>query len=489
MSCASLALAAPGCARTPSVARPPLRIGLSATVEVFDPHLRNEFATFAVLSHVYDALTRLDDRVRIQPALAESWTSPDDRTWRLKLRHGVRFHDGRPLSARDVVFSLERVRRHPKSEFASYLVSVQEIHEIAPDLVEIVTERPNPMLLNRLAFVLVVPAGAPDEIHDPIGSGPYRLDTAPGGGRLPLAANPDYWDGAPREASVEFVTASGEAGVRKLEAGELDLLTDLDAANLQRVAQAPGCRVVSGRGPSVDILRLDLRTPLLRDRRVRQAISLALDRDALALTLAAGTAQPAGEVVGANVFGFDPGLRAPARDLAEARRLLQAAGVDPGRELLIEHREGRRAAPIAAQLAEAGFRVKAQGEEWDLLLKRVRSGAAALVYASLIADSGDAGDVLSSTFHSRDAARGFGDSNFMGYANPALDRRIEAAGVASDMIARRRLLQECLRLVSDDAIYVPLLERRELYGLRAGLRFEPRDDGRVLATHVTRANP
>ncbi|HET7292998.1 MAG TPA: ABC transporter substrate-binding protein, partial [Vicinamibacteria bacterium] len=142
--------------RLEAPSRRPLRIGMYVAPASFDPHERNEFVTFSVLSNLYEGLTALSPSLRVEPALSESWYNVDDRTWRFRLRRGVVFHDGRPLTASDVVFSMQRARQLASSEFKSYLAAVESVREAAQGEVEIVTHRPNAVLLARLAFVLVV---------------------------------------------------------------------------------------------------------------------------------------------------------------------------------------------------------------------------------------------------------------------------------------------------------------------------------------------
>ena len=140
-----------------------------------DPHLHNESLTSAVLANVYDGLTELDHDFGVRAALAAGWSNPDEKTWVFRIRPAVAFHDGRPLTAGDVVFSLERARHHPESGLASYLVEVESVREIDPLTVEVRTRRPFAPLLAKLTPVYIVPRGAPSRIEDPVGTGPYRL--------------------------------------------------------------------------------------------------------------------------------------------------------------------------------------------------------------------------------------------------------------------------------------------------------------------------
>ena len=186
-------LAALACGRGGEAPPLPLRVGLYSGPLSRDPHLVREYITFGVLSSVYEGLVDLDRALAPRPRLAESWQSPDPLTWRFRLRRGVRFHDGRPFEARDVVFSLDRARRLPASEYGGHLASIDAVRELDSHTVEIRTREPAGVLLQKLAVVLVVPAGSPPEIVDPIGTGPYRLaavregfslqaDPAPAGG-------------------------------------------------------------------------------------------------------------------------------------------------------------------------------------------------------------------------------------------------------------------------------------------------------------------
>lgn len=480
-------LAAGGCGRpdaavpSPRTAGGPLRVGLAAPPGSLDPHHLNEFATFEVLSNVYDTLVGFDASQRVEPALATSWSSRDDHHWTFELRRGVTFHDGRPLMARDVVASLRRAREHPKSQFASYLVDVTEVRARGDHAVEILTGRPSPVLLNKLAFVFIAPADAPAEVRSPLGSGPYRLATRDGGRVVALRGFAGHWRGAPEIAEVDYVSVPAPGRSRALLAREVDLVLDLAPAEAPVVAAQPGFVVRRAPGPSVDVLLLRTDTPPFHDVRVRRALSLALDREALVDSLLQGFGKPAGQVVTRHVFGFDPDLPPPKRDLPAARKLLAEAGHREGLEFELEHRAGLSLEPVAAQLAEVGVRVRLVARHWNQLIDRIVKGEVRAAYLGLASDSGEAGDLLASTFHTPDRARGFGDANREGYSNPALDQLIETAAATPRPGDRLALLQQGLRLLAADLPRIPVVEREHLVGARRGITWEDRADGRLSA--------
>lgn len=470
-----------------SPAAGPVRIGLYTAPLGSDPHLASDFLTYFVHGNAFEGLTRLDAQLRVEPALAESWESPNDLTWRLHLRPGVRFHDGRRVTTADVVFSLERARRHPLSAVALYLGSMQQVRAVGDATVEIVTAQPTAVLLNKLAFVSIVPAGSPERIEAPVGTGPYRLSPAQGGDRILLRAWEGYWGPRPAEPEVELrVVPDADEAARLLAAGQLDLLPDLAASAVERVRATPGCRVVAAPGLTTEILRMRVDRRPFSDLRVRTAVHLALDREELVRRLLSGRGAAATQPVGREVLGFDPGMAPARRDVARARRLLAEAGYPGGFAVELELREGRRADAIQEQLAEVGIRTSLRVRPWGEMLGRLKAGQVDLYFGGLVADSGDASDVLDSAVHTPDARQGYGDSNYSGFSSLRVDRSLEAARQARAIQARRDALQAAMRLVMEELPLIPVLIPDDVYGAREGVTWKVRADGRVLARDVSR---
>ncbi len=496
VACGLLALA---CARhgadspaAPAAGGPagrPLRIALYADPLTLDPYLRNELLTFTVLRNMYEALTAFDAGTRVGPALAESWENPNELTWIFHLRRGVRFHDGREFTARDVLSSFAAARDAQRSNVGGYLVAIDRISALDDHTVRITTRRPYPILLNKLAFIFIVPAGSPAEVRRPVGTGPYRLDAYQPGKRLSLKAFAGYWGGAPYEARVDFLPISDVGTrIRRLLAGDVDIVQEPGPENVRRITAARGCRVIrqDSLGTIFFVLRSD--RPPFSDRRVRQAIDLAIDRRAAVAGGLYGEGVPMGQMVGRNVFGYAPDLLPRPPDAAAARALLSAAGHPGGIDLVVTSRQGHggEIAAVLPQLRAAGIRLHPEEQQWARLYPRMLAGDVDFYFGGWFCLSGDASDFFDAMVHSRDPLRGYGANNLNHYANPALDAMIEEAGSTLDLLARRTQLERAMHLVMDDLAFIPLYSQAVLFGARDNVEWQPRRDGLILAATIRR---
>ncbi|KAA0256565.1 MAG: hypothetical protein EDX89_00240 [Acidobacteria bacterium] len=485
---AAVAFLVTACGQPPA-APPPVRIGVHGDPVSLDPHGQAELLSLAILGNVHEALTVLDREIKLGPALAESWESPDDLTWRFRLRPDARFHDGRAVEAEDVVASLARARRVPGGGVGSYVVAVASSRALGPRTVEVVTTRPFAGLLNKLAVVAVVPRDAPAPLAAPVGNGPYRVSAYEKGRRLRL--DPVAGPGLPADLPpLEFFPLRDPAErTERLLRGELDLVQDLSPDLLPQVEAAKGYRVAVTTSPVVEFLHFSRSDPRFADPRVREAFDLALDRAALVRNAFRGRAQPATQIVGPGVFGYDPSIPARGRDLARARSLLADAGYAGGLDVRLEYRQGRDAAEIARQLGEAGIRVTPVAHPWPPLFARLSARSVPFYYGGVAAPSADASDIFDSFVHSPDPARGYGGTNHSGYSNPEVDRLVERIGETRSLRERQALLQQGMRLLAEDRWILPLVIPYDLYGVTRDLAWEPRLDRRLFGAEMRWSRP
>jgi peptide/nickel transport system substrate-binding protein len=333
----------------------------------------------------------------------------------------------------------------------------------------------------------VVPRDAPSSISRPLGTGPYRFVSYAPGRRLELRAFRRSWRGGAVEPRVSVgFESDAEKRVKLLTSGKVDVIAELPSRDADRVAAAPGCEVRAAGGLAVNYLQPRLDVPPFADRRVRRAISLAVDREALVESMLQGRGAAAGQMVGPKVFGYAPEIRPPHRDLAAARRLLAEAGYAGGIDAVLEYRAGQEVEALRAQLAEAGIRLRPEPRQWSELYPRLLQGTVGFYYGSWQCSSGDASDLFDNKIHSRDPSRGYGDSNSNHYGNPALDRLIESSGATLSMSERRRILESAMRALDADLPLIPLAIPYNLFGVRRGIDWAPRLDFRLHVADLRR---
>lgn len=459
-----------------------LVVAMDQDVRTLDPHRHDDSVTHSVLANVFEPLVTFDPQMRVVPALAVGWSNPSDLTWRFKLRPRVRFHDGQPLTARDAKFSLERARRF---RAAPQLESLVRIDAVDDETLEIGTAVPEPVLLNKLAGVGIVPAGTPEEVTVPTGTAAYAFVSWEPGKDLRLVANDRYWGGAPALRGARFrVLPDASARARALARGELHLARELKRKDLEGVGSR--VRFVSHPGLVVVLLgaRLDVPGPL-RSRDVRKAIYLAIDPQEL-VESSGIEAIPVDQVVPPSIFGYLPGGGEPRPDRERARELLRRAGLEEGFDVTLDMAEAF--APnvgrvLAEQLGRVGIRTTVVGLPWERLSARLERGESPF-FSIGWSCNGDASHLFDALLHTREG-RSWGVSNFGGYANPRLDEAIEQAGAILSPSRRLDALHEAMRIVIDDLPLIPLFNRRRTYGVDARLRFQPRLNGQVILRELS----
>ncbi len=469
----------------PLTAQPPqtLRVVSDEDIPTADPHLHHTVAGSVVLHNVFEPLVKTDAEGAFRAALAERWESGDSQHWRFFLRSGVQFHDGTLLTTADVTASLERAMNNPRSEVAGFLAQVNTLgDDPVTGRIDISLNRPDPNFLYNLAWVPIVQAKAPEEIQQPVGTGPYRWVSHEPGGTTYLEAFEGHWNGAPAVNKVEFlVVTDPAAAVQMLEEGTVDLQRNLPPALVAQLEGNPDLWVESRLSQSVLYLELNPQIPPLDDPRIRQAVDLAVDRQVLMHEVCFDHARPASQILAPGIFGFDPELVPVARDLETARSLIREAGFTEAPPRLVLETTGAfqlHAQTIAGQLAAAGFQVEVSTRPWPELYSDLDAGRIGVWFGQWIFDSPDAGVFFELVTHSP-TDDGLGTENFSKHQDPTLDRLIREAVGSGDSAVRRAQFQAISRQVNAHRIQVPLLWPLDLYGSRRDVEWIPRWDGLI----------
>ena len=490
-----------------------LRIGLSADITSLDPHLLAAQPNLVAARHMFESLVDVDERARLIPGLAQSWRALDALTWEFKLRNGVTFHDGSPLTTADVIFSLQRpLTMKTAGGYAAYVRMIADLQAVDTHTLRIRTRTPHGALPEDLNSILIVSKRAAahatsadfDAGRALVGTGPYRYASYTRGDRLRLVRYDGYWGTRPAWDAVELRTLTTDpVRTAALVSGEVDAIEHVPSADYARLQAESKFRFAQTVSWRTVFLHLDqyrqhppgitdaagqplARNPFM-DARVRRALSLAINRDALARIVLEGLAMPAASAVSPGIFGHDPGLRPDPYDPAQARLLLAQAGYPSGFAVTLAGPNNRYMndeqvlQALAQMLARVGITPRVAAAPLNVFLARVRRGETAvglLGWGSFAADL-----ALRSLLASPDPGKGHGAWNWGHYSNPMLDRLIERSLSTVDREQRETLARQASALAGDDAAIIPLYHQLATWAMRPGLDYRARTDEFTLAQY------
>jgi peptide/nickel transport system substrate-binding protein len=469
-----------GCAQAPQ--RHSLHMVYPHELVTMDPHAHSDAVTEIVLSAVYESLVRFDPGQAVRPGLADRWTTPDDSTWWIHVRDGVRFHDGSNLTSEDVVASIRRARA--SRILGHQLNEIEHVVVLDGDerMIEITTSRPAPLLLTRLESVAIVPRDF--DPAKPVGTGPYQWRMGSVQGPVLLKRWGDYWARSPDfdEVSIQFVSVTEELA-ELIDSQKVDVVSSITSSQVKDYEGQRSWRVEALPTVATTYLGVNVSLPPLDDVRVRAAIDDAIDRSRLvAQTYPAGFATPATTLVSPEVFGYSPELRRHGPDVERARQLIAEAGVTPGIRLQLDY-QGRYVsvvAPIVDMLAEIGIEVTPQRHQYENFYRRIETAKNQLFPFSWNFNVADASPFLEAIVHSRNPLEGFGSFNGAAVSDPEVDFRIEEAAHETRSEVRLEMLQLLLADVSAVHAYLPLFQPAVLAFVRqpfdiVGRRVRPQD--------------
>ncbi|MDQ1078085.1 ABC transporter substrate-binding protein [Pseudoroseomonas cervicalis] len=496
-----LALAA---ARPARAAPARLRLGLAASPTTLDPHFHADSANFALHRHLFEALLQWSADGRLLPALARSWAPLPGGGWALRMDPAARFADGRPVTARDAAASLERAMTIPHSpaRYTPFLAGLRRAEAVSAELLLLHTDGPAPLLPNGLTTILVVPADTPATPAGAAlpGSGPYRLREYRQGEGAWLQRHPGWWQAASRglpawaEVALHAMPVDS-ARLAALLSGELDLIDNVPPRDAAALSRQASLRLARQEGTRVMYLMLGQRPELapgrpnpLADRRVRQALSLALDRAALARQVMDGAAVPTAQIMPPDRAAAEPALRPPPPDRDAARRLLREAGYAEGFTLPLLGTTDRFTndeqilQAVAQMWRQLGIQAEVEALPAAAFLPRFAAGRYGAALFGWLTGPGEPNSVFTALLCGRDAARGRGALNGTGYANARLDALVDTALASADSAARQALWRQATRLaLAEDVAMLPLFHQASLWASRRGIAYAPRIDSLTLA--------
>ena len=480
-----------------------LRWSAQSELTGLDPHALQQSQAQAVLQHVYEGLTRYSPDLRIEPALATRWEQVTPLAWRFHLREGVRFHDGSPLTADDVQYSLERLKA-AGSTVGAMLGNIRSVRRINDLTVDIILDRPMPLLPRILTDARIlsrrwarehkvdaVSGTKPDAVgytaRHANGTGSYRIEDGWAPGQpLQLQRHAGWWDtgGFPGNADtvVYQPVADDEARVQALLANRVDLVTDPASQRVPALKRQPALNIQTDVAQRTLLIGMDqfsdslthgqtgLRNPF-KDQRVRHAMSLAIDTKAL-MQIGQGMYRPAGTIVAPGVTGWTPELdERPSASIRQARQLMRSAGFAQGFTVTLDCPNNRYAydqelcKALVPMWRRIGIRVKVNSMPFASLVPKLETLDSSLWMLGWGSPDLDALQNLVSLAYTR-SEKVDGAYNAARISDPALDRLINQARTENDPEARTRLLESALGIVKEQYYYLPLAHAMRAWAMR-----------------------
>lgn len=457
---------------TEVVAKEDLTIALSADIASLDPQGHNDTKSEMVSFVLFNRLFRLNADFGIDPDLAEEWHQPSPTEWVIKIKEGVKFHDGTEMTSKDVKFSLDRSLEMPKVQHV--LAEVDSIEVVDDYTVKITTKTAFAPFLYTLAHAgaSIVPEGyvaGGGTFDDPIGSGPYKFVSWSSGEKIVVEKNDDYFD-AGNMGQMKTITfriiPEGTSRTIALETGEVDVVQELETIDLGKVESNSALKVYTTQSTRVDFFAVNNEKAPFDNQLVRQALNYALDKEAIMVVAINGAGAEAKSVLAPSMLGFKGADY--AYDPGKAKELLAAAGYADGFKMTIwasgDERK-RIAEVIQANLLEVGIEASIEMYEWatyiDLLMKGEEE--------SLIlgwSSNPDPDQTLTPLYHSSN----IGGFNFSRINDPKIDELIESARVEMDSDKRVALYNEFHEYIMEQAPIVPLFVKFNVVGANASLK-------------------
>ena len=489
---------------TGTVAQPrgQLVAALDSDRETLDPHQATGTIDYMVLMHIFDHLiARNPETMKLVGGLAESWRTVDDLTWEFKLRKGVKFQNGEPVNATAVKFSIDRVldpaqKSYLRDRFKG-ITSVQVVDDLT---VRLKTDKPNPVLLERLTNLAILPPAYVKDKGDafiaknPVGSGPYRFVEWARGQRLVVEASPSYWGPQPAVKTLVFRPIPEVAtAIAEMMAGSVDFIRlvppdqipAIEGSGKAYITTAPIIRVIfinfdvagrAGAGPTQNI-------------KVREAISHAIDVDGIITHVLGGRGLKLGTVVNPMKFGYDPSIKPVPYDPAKSKQLLTEAGVAPGTKLEFMTYSGSIIASrqvgdaVSGYLSKVGLQTNHQHiEDIGLSSNLERTGKLKDIYLASWGSWSvfDADMILYPRFHSSEA--------FAYVRDPKLDEWLDIGRNTVNAGKRMEAYRQVQKYVADNYLVFPMYAQTSVMAVSNKLNYKAASDETIALWRATWKN-
>ena len=466
-----------------------------------DPYALNETLQLNITGDMYEPLVGRGKQLQLEPLLATSWNQTSPTVWRFNLRKGVKFHDGTPFSADDVIFSLQRARAEG-SDVKTYVAPIKEIKKIDDYTIDVVTSEPFPILPDTIGqwYMMSKAWCEKNNATEPVdvrkgkenfatlkanGTGPFMLKSREPGVRTVLVNNPNYWAKVDSNVTEAIFTPVKNDATRAaaLITGEIDMMEPVPLQDMEKLSANSGLKVMQGPELRTIFLGMDQsRNELLfsdvkgknpfKDKRVREAVYQAIDENAIAKTIMRGAATPSGLMVAPGINGYVKDLnKRPPYDPAAAKKLLAEAGYPNGFQVGMNCPNDRYVndAPIcqaiAAMLAKVDIKVDLMAETKATYFPKILSRNTSFYLLGWTPGSYDSHNAIFALMMSP-GQTGQGQFNLGSYSNPKVDELGNKIASEVDTKKRDAMIAELFKIHEDDIGHIPLHQQALAWGMK-----------------------
>lgn len=494
-----------------------LKIAFADNLSSLDPQLNN-FAGDRSAGLFFFEMLVANYHNQLEPALATRWENIDPLTWEFTLRSDVKWSNGEDFTIDDVVYSLERVKSVPGSvaPFTGYVRTIDEVIVKDPHTLIIKTTTPNPDLPLNLASVHIVNKNAVENASSGdfnsgqalVGTGPYKLVSYLPGEKIIAEKNEHYWGDTPSWDNVEYIyTANAASRTASLLSGGVDVIDKVSVSDLERLKADSKIDLFAYDGLRVFLLQPSFnpnpnqyitdhqgkvleKNPLL-DPKVREALSIAINRDAIADRILQGAVTVANQWMPKGSIGYNPDIKEIAFDATKAKQLLAEAGYPEGFQLTVHVPTDRY--PLAPETVQAvaqfwtriGVNTHVEVVPWAIYSGASRKNDYAMSVIAWGNGTGEASYAMVNILATVDPEAGLGASNWGHYSNAALDQSLQAVTGEFDVAKRERLMQEAATIVMDEVGIIPLFHYKNIWASKKGLVVKPLSSDRTVPMMIT----
>lgn len=489
-----------------------IRVANQGDALSLDPHSLNESLQLSVDLNVYDALTERNKDLSLAPGLATTWKQVSPTVWRFELRKGVKFHDGTPFTADDVVFSVARAAGDG-SDVKAKVNDIKEVRKVNDHAVDIETKGAFPILPDVLSDLAIMSKKWCEEnkAEKPVdrrkgientasfkanGTGPFRVRERQPDVRTVFVRNPTYWGKIEGNAQEVIFTpiANPATRVAALLSGEIDVMEPVPVQDVARLNASANSRVVTGPELRTIFLGMDQKRDELlysnvkgknpfKDKRVRQAFYQAIDVNSIQRTVMRGASRPTALMVGPGINGWtaEQDKRLPY-DVDAAKKLMADAGYPNGFEVAMNCPNDRYVndrqicEAVAANLARISVKINLQAETKGTYFPKILRRDTSFYMLGWTPTTYDAHNALDALMRCPDDKTGDGQFNLGAYCNPKVDETISKIKSNTDAAQRLALIKEAFTLHADDIGHLPLHQQSLAWGVSKKVSLTQRAD-------------